>query len=339
MPRRPAEPAMRSQLVRPFLLAVRSAGGEPDTLIERFGLPVEVLEAPEVTLPLGRLDVLLAAAADAAGDPFLGAHVAMGLDRGTYGVVEFACRSAPTLREAMRRIVRYISLLNEVVVVTFEEGDGTGVVQQSIPGWPGCLGRQANEFFVALLLHHARQLSGEACVPEQVWLAHHRPARVDELERVFGTTRLEFGAGRNGVALPRLALDAPLVTADPHLLSILDRHAEVELASRTAPSRFLGRVRSWVQARLPGGVPTLVETAAALRMSPRTFQRRLAEEGTSWQGLIDDVREELARARVMECALPLGEIAYLCGYAELSAFLRAFRRWTGQTPSELRGAR
>ena len=73
-------------------------------------------------------------------------------------------------------------------------------------------------------------------------------------------------------------------------------------------------------------------------MSPRTLQRRLADEGARFHDLVDELRRELALEYVRDRRRPLGEIAYLLGYAELSPFLRAFKRWTGKTPSELRGA-
>jgi len=329
---------MRSQLVRPFLARVRAAGGDAPALLARLGLPADALDAAEVVLPLGAMVAFGDAAAVAAGDPFLGVHVAETLDRGTYGVVEFACRSAPTTREALRRIARYMALLNEIVFVTFDEA--SGVVEQKVPGWPLCVGRQANEFFVAMLLHQARQLSGRPCIPEQVWLAHPLPADTAELRRAYGTARLEGGAGRNALALSAEELDAPLRSSDPQLLSILDKHAAGELASRGGPNRFLGQVRQLVQEALVAfGAPALADTAGALRMSPRTFQRRLADEGTSWQALVDSVREATARSRVLDRSVPLGEIAYQCGYAELSAFLRAFKRWTGTSPTEMRASR
>jgi AraC-like DNA-binding protein len=96
-------------------------------------------------------------------------------------------------------------------------------------------------------------------------------------------------------------------------------------------------VRHRISEKLALGAPAIADIAGALHMSPRTLQRRLADEGTSLNAIIDAVREEIARAKVLDRSLPLGEIAYLCGYSELSAFLRAFKRWTGKSPSDMRG--
>src|SRR5262245_51680137 len=112
---------MRSVLVRPVLALAGAAGADPMALARRFGLPESALGDTEVVLPLSTLHALVDAAADAAGDPFLGLHLAQRYPRGVFGVLEFSSRSAPTLREAFARIVRYTSLMNELVVVTLSE--------------------------------------------------------------------------------------------------------------------------------------------------------------------------------------------------------------------------
>src|SRR4029079_12500683 len=94
--------------------------------------------------------------------------------------------------------------------------------------------------------------------------------------------------------------------------------------------------RERVRAPLCEGPPSLAAVAASLRTSRRTLQRRLADEGVSFADLVDDVRRALAEDYVRDPRRPLGEVAYLLGYAELSPFLRAFKRWTGRTPADVR---
>ncbi len=337
MPRPSADLQMRSQLVGPVLARVRDGGADPAALIHRFGLPASAASDPEVVLPLRTLHALLDAAEQATGDRFLGLHLAAGFPRGAYGMLEFSCRSAPTVRAALVRIVRYIGLLNELVTVSFEEQGGLGIVEQRIARAPLCVGRHGNEFFVATVLLGARALSGASCTPEQVWFAHPQPDDVSELLALLGTTHVRFGAAGNGMTLSPAVLDLPLATSDPPLLSLLDRQAEQALAGSPAASGLVGLVRRRIRATLGEAPPTLEAVAEALRLSSRTLQRRLADEGTRFNALLDEVRHELAREYVGDARRPLGEIAYLLGYAELSPFLRAFKRWTGRTPGELRG--
>ncbi len=330
---------MRSQLVAPALAAVAAAGGDVAALRRRFALPASAATDAEVTLPLPAFRAFFDAAAEAAGDPALGVHLAQRLPRGVWGVVEYACRSAATIRDALVRLVRYFGLLNEVVTISFDERGGEGLVEQRVAGEPLALGRHANELFVVALLDRARELSGASCAPTRAWFAHPAPPDPAPVLAAVGTTRVRWRAGGNGFALPRAALDRPLASSDPPLAALLDRQAEQALAGRAAPSRWLGDVRARVRDALAEAPPSLAQLAAALRMSPRTLQRRLGEDGVTFQQIVDDVRRELAIAWVADPRRPLGEIAFLLGYAELRPFLRAFKRWTGRTPAQARLAR
>jgi AraC-like DNA-binding protein len=312
---------------------VRAAGGDVGALVARFGLGGDAESATEVVLPLPALVELLDACAGAIGDRSLGLHLAGRMPRGAYGVVEFASASAPTIRESVARIARYSGLLNEIVTVRIEEHDGVGIVEQRFAGAPRGLGQHGNEFFVATLLGRARQLSGHPCVPERAWFAHAQPepAALAELLAFLGTTRVRFDAGGNGVAMAPEVLDVPLLTSDPPLLNLLDRTAEQSLAGKPGASPLLTTVRRRIRESLVDA-PTLESVAGALKMSARTLQRRLADEGATFQALVDDIRRDLATELIRDPRRPLGEVAFLLGYAELSPFVRAYKRWTGKTP-------
>jgi AraC-like DNA-binding protein len=181
-------------------------------------------------------------------------------------------------------------------------------------------------------------MSGRPLAPTRAWFAHPRPRELGPLVEALGTDAIEFDRERNGMALPKSVLDAPLSTHDPALLELLDHQAEEALKLRASPSRFLGQVRQQIRDALADGVPSLEVAARTLGMSARTLQRRLADENSSYLDLVDEVRQELGRRWVTEGARPLGEVAFLLGYSELSAFLRAFKRWTGVSASEYRVA-
>jgi AraC-like DNA-binding protein len=328
---------MRSQLVGPFLERVSAAGARPDAILRELGLPAEAEHAGEVELRLSTLQAFFEAVERASGDPFVGLHVAGSLPRGTYGLVEYGVRSAPNVRGALERLSRYITLLNDLVVISFDEREGAGVVEQRIPGVPAGLGRQGNEFFVAGLLLQGRLLSGVPFVPLGAWFAHPAPPDVSKLVALLGTDRISFSAGANGLSLASEVLDLPFVTSDPPLLQLLDQKFERALARRARPTRLIERVERRLRDRLMANEPTGLEPVAeALKMSARTLQRRLADEGVTFAQLADDARRELACRYVKDGTRPLGEVAYLLGYNEMSAFFHAFKRWTGTTPSKFR---
>jgi len=323
---------MRWPLLDFVLAHVRARGGDDERLRRRF----RITEGGEAILTLARFRALMDAAAEAAADPFLGVHLAESLPRGPLGLLEFASTSAPTLGEGLRRIGRYTALVNEAVEITLGEAHGEARLEQRIAGEPACLGRHTNEFFIAFVLLQARRATGDPCVPMRVWFAHRRPDDVGVLAESVGTTRLEFGCECNGFALPRALLDLPLLGSDPALLQWLDDQAEAVLQERASAGDFQGRLRAVLRAHLAAGTPTIARVGRELGMSPRTLQRRLAEEHTTFHAVVEAVRADLALYYLRDGSHRLSQIANLCGYSELSAFLRAFKRWTGHTPAELR---
>jgi AraC-like DNA-binding protein len=330
---------LRTQLVRPFLAAVRARGGDADALVREFGLGADAETAPDVFVSIAQLRAFLAAAERAAGDPLLGVHTASYFPRGAWGLVEFATRNAPRVRDAFGRLARYGRLLDEVVRFTYAEEGGEGKLTQEITGVPGGLGRHGNEFWMAALLGETARATGRPLCPTRVWLAHPAPREPGVragLAEALGTAALTFGAQANAFALAAADLDAPLLGADPALLQHLDAHAEQALRYAPAPGGLAMHVRQRMRDNLGQRLPSMTEVAKQLRMSPRTLQRRLAEEGTRFQTLVDAVREEQARLYVREPHRALDEVAWLLGYSEKSTFLRAFRRWTGTTPGQYR---
>jgi AraC-like DNA-binding protein len=124
------------------------------------------------------------------------------------------------------------------------------------------------------------------------------------------------------------------------LSRVVIRHAEALLAALPvpAPDSSAHRVRRILADALADGEgqATLAAVADKLHMSERSLQRRLADEGLKFDALLDELRRELAVRYLQDRKVAIAEVAYLLGYSEPSAFHRAFKRWTGKTPSELR---
>ena len=331
-----AELRMDSLLVAPLLRRVRAAGHDPNELIARFDLPPGAERDRSVVLSLATLRALFDAAERTIGDPFLGLHLAESLPRGTFGVVEFLCEAAPTVGVALQSLSRRHALLNDLVVVTVHERSDHVVVEQRIPGAPLCVGRHGNELFVANLVLQGRRLTGRSFVPRHAFFAHGAPPDVSDLVRVLGTADLRFGLGANGVALDAVDVDAKVITADGPLADVLDTHADGLLVARPPSKTFLDRVRSEAGRRLPAGPPTLDDVAGALRLSPRTLQRRLDQEGTTLSEIVEVLRQERARAFLLDRSRTVEAVALELGYGDARAFQRAFKRWTGTTPSLFR---
>jgi AraC-like DNA-binding protein len=329
---------MRSQVLPIFLARLRAAGLDPSMLGVDVGVDVDAEHESEVSIPLERFRAIGDALAERLGDPMLGLHVATALPRGAYGLVEFVFRSAPTTREALDRLVRYVPLINNVLVFSVATHGDEVQVEARIAGEPSCLGRQANEFVLAIFFKVGREIAGQAWSPHRVWFAHEAPCDTTELARTFGTEALVFGAGANGMSFDASLLDLPIPSADVALYSVLDREAR-ERVARLGPNDELEAVREKVRLSLQRGEPSIDRVAHAMAMSTRALQRWLAAKKTTFRTVTEDVRRALAQVYLQDHRRPLTEVAFLLGYADLRAFARAYKRWTGTTPGASRRTR
>lgn len=268
----------------------------------------------------------------ATGDPVIALAMAEAIPAGAFGIVEYVCRSAPTVGEALRQWVRYLNLLDDAVVVGLVvDGDRAcvRVEQESEAPAPA-----SHELCFALLARQARALSTVPFRLAGVELAHRAPGDVARYRKWFDAP-VTFGAATTQLVFPRAVLDATLVSADPTLLAILTRAAD-ELAAR-APVEVTtaAQVSRILRDALRTDDGHLDRVAQRLGMTTRSLQRRLADEATSFNEVREQVRKDLSR-RYLEDKLSIAEISFLLGFSEPSAFFRAFKRWTGQTPIEAR---
>jgi AraC-like DNA-binding protein len=170
---------------------------------------------------------------------------------------------------------------------------------------------------------------------QSVFFTHPRPRNVAKFESVFRVA-VHFDAERDHAVFLPGAFDVPLPQADPVLCSLLARHAD-KLLERAAPTPpLLERVRRAIANELRGGLPTVGQIAPVVGIPERTLRRRLEREGVSFQGILDDMRRELALSYLEQPDIELEEAAYLLGYSEASAFRRAFKRWTGKSVTDFR---
>jgi AraC-like DNA-binding protein len=138
------------------------------------------------------------------------------------------------------------------------------------------------------------------------------------------------------MTFPAEVLDRPLSSANRELALAHDRVLG-EFVAKLQRDDIVSRTKSAISDWLPSGDFSSEAVARALHMSPRSLQRKLAAQGTTFRKLLQAVREELAQSYLADGSLTLLEISYLLGFSEQSAFSRAFKRWTGSTPQDFRG--
>lgn len=184
------------------------------------------------------------------------------------------------------------------------------------------------------LLHLGRETEGRLKAESVSFL--HRPDDADEIARIVGCP-VHGGADWSGFVLSREAWALPMRRRDPVLRGVLEQHAR-EIEGRAPVSEGIeGEVRRALAERIAKGDVQIQSVARALAVSARSLQRRLAEAGLSYQGLLDATRRQAAAEYLSNATLSIGEVAYLLGYSEPAAFHRAFKRWHGVAPQVFRG--
>ena len=196
--------------------------------------------------------------------------------------------------------------------------------------------RHQIEFWLVSLVRLCRQLANRRLVPSRVTLAHHRKKTPAELRSLLGC-EVEFGANVDEIVFPAAVKLLPIGSADNHLNELLIKYCEEALAHRGPQGTTLrSNVERAIATLLPHGKARAAEVARRLGMSTRTLTRRLASEGLTFSAVLEEQKIDLARHYLRDGDLPVSQIGWLLGYREISAFTHAFKRWTGQTPKQLR---
>jgi len=314
-------------LMQPLAAAMRSSNVDVDAWLRKTDLSPQLLAEPDARISPKQCAAAWAEALRLSANPRLALDVAASLRSGTFGLVEYVCRSAATLAETLALGLRYLNSLNDAVnVEAVEEGDRLAIriLADSDPPVPS-----NHELSFAFLASSAREVTSAGVVPLSVAFAHHKDDVV-AYERWFGAP-VAFGARWTELVYAKAVLDERVVTADPSLLAILRRLAEDVSAKATERHPFTAQVRSAIGAALQRDAASIERVAQALGVTPRSLQRRMKDEGASFQAVREDVRQALAM-RYLEQKLPLIEISFLLGFSQPSAFCRAFKRWTRLTP-------
>jgi AraC-like DNA-binding protein len=330
---RTREPRLTVRALRPLLSGLATLGYDPHPFLQAQGIDRTVLLDADATVPMSACIGLLADGVEVTGDEHLGLHVAEQAEPGSFDVHFYAMVSSPTLGAALERLCRYQRLIHETSHVRLRKSGDRAVLSHRLAGGLAAP-RQTAELLLAAWVRAGRVATGTRWNPAEVRFAHRAPRDVRELERFFGAP-LRFATGENALVLPAALLDLPCRGTDPALLSILDQYAADRIGAPLA-APFAHRVRAALSEELQAGSATVQGLAARLKVSPRTLHRTLAAEGTSYRRLLDQLRLDIAGRHLADDRMSVAEVAFLVGFSEISAFHRAFKRWTGRTPVTFR---
>jgi AraC-like DNA-binding protein len=329
---RPERPGLSVEFVRPLTRG-----------LERLGVPIERFHAllglgpgaePIGHVSLFRVGSALEMIASKKGLPHLAVEVARHMPLGVLGAADYTWSASSTLMHSILRTGSHIEHLTDGLRMELQIEDGGKnahmIMHSRVDVHPPIM----TELTFAIIISRMRHVLGGAMALNAVRFRHLARGPKAPYDAFFQTT-VDFGASIDEAVFPASVLQEPLVTADPELLALLRKHPRVTTV-RTASSSdvFLQAARAALESALADGETEIDVTTLAkrLRTSTRSLQRRLGERKTSFSDLHDDVRRDLATTLLENDNLLLTDVAQRLGFKDVSAFHRAFRRWTGASP-------
>lgn len=339
----------RSPVSAQLLTGFAGEQGVPAAAVLRgTGLTVADLDDPHCEVSARQELTIIDNLVTATGDrPGLGFAVGERYHLTAYGIWSFMLISSPTPRQAVEVALRFLDLTFAFCHIIARDDAGGLRLTLDAGRVPKRVRRFVVERDMSAVYTIRREAFADRLPLRGVDLAFPAPATplpqgilVDALAALSGTLR--FGTATNAIEFGSAHLDDPMPQANAHAAALAQAQCAQLLQDRRARAGVSGDVRDLLVGRL-SDPPDAGEVAEELHMSSRTLQRRLADEGTSFRLLLDEVRERLAEELLVVGGLPVTEVAHRLGYVEVSSFSQAFRRWKGLGPRafrdrEMRGA-
>jgi AraC-like DNA-binding protein len=312
---------------------LQELGEDPRALIESAGVDPRLFDDPENVIDFAGVGRLLARCAASTARPHFGLLLGRTTGLDALGLLGLLVRHSPDAGAALGNLVLHLLIHDRGAVPVYAiEGSqvllGYSIYQPRVEGT-----RQIYDLAVCVGRNVMRTLCGTSWRASEVRLPYRRPVDIEPYRRHFQAP-LRFDAERAAVVFPAEVLRCPVQGADPAVYkAVAERVAALE---EHGVGDIVAQVRRVLRNLLLSGRGAIDEVAGAFEVHKRTLNRRLRERGISFQELVEETRYHIARQMLRETDLAIVEVAGVLDYADAAAFTRAFRRWSGTTPSAWR---
>jgi AraC-like DNA-binding protein len=319
--------------VEKALHEVRRRGLNADALLDRAGISAALLSFTQARVSVASYGTLWRLVNIALDEEFFGED-SRPMKNGSFAMVCHGVIHCTTLGQALRRTLRFFSvLLDDLHGTVHEEGSQAWLTLNVRPGTP--VRPFAHETFLMMVHGLMCWLAGRRIPIDLACFAYAEPPYSAEYRTMY-SPRLEFGRAHTALAFDAASLRLPVIQNDKTLKSFLRAAPEGILVKYRNRQGMAARIRQRLKKMPLAQWPTFDTLAAQLHVSDSTLRRRLNEEGQTYQVIKDDLRRDLAIDLLSHTARSLADIAADLGFAEPSAFHRAFRKWTGARPAAYR---
>ncbi|MCC8971870.1 AraC family transcriptional regulator [Bradyrhizobium sp. Cham227] len=312
--------------------ALQSCGVDSNRVFRAAGIPLELANDPMTRLPATAITRLYRACVDATNNPYFGLIVAKFIQMPTLHALGYALAASSTLMDFCRRLERYFRLVSQVARISVSEADGK--VYLRFEHLVDVSGETEDAFFGFLVLAMRRLYTTDF---NPVRVEFHRPMPregADPYEKLMRAP-VSFSHPDGLLVFDQADLRQPLAGSCPELAQVNDNIA-IDYLARLDRSDVITGVTKKLIDLLPDGECSRDKVASALGMSPSALQLKLSQHGTNFQQLLDDTRKELGCSYVQQPTRSVTEITFLLGFNDTSNFTRAFKRWTGMSPTAFR---
>jgi AraC-like DNA-binding protein len=337
------KPDTYASALRSWLIAARNAveqrGVDADALLQQVGLDLSTATDPMARYPAHLGLAFWQKAVNLIGEEMLGMDVALQFMPLNFNALGYALMASENLGQMYLRLSRYAHIVTDAADIRFEVDAGAG--RLSIRGDSALLATVDDatrwsifDYAMLTVVRGSRMLYGKDFMPLELRLQRQRPKDHARFERVLRCVPV-YGCQDNTLVVDLATLNKPLSYANTDVVkaseTTLDRYS-----SNLGERQLTEQLATVLKELLPSGEPLQDDVAQRLDMTLRTLQRRLAELGTCYRDVLNDTRHQLALSHLRSEQVSVGEIAFLLGFSEVSAFTRAFKRWTGYSPREWR---
>lgn len=309
-------------------------GVDVPSLFRCAGADITLLDVPEARFSADQVTQLWELAVAWTGNPSLGLDRELALRHVNFDVVGYAMLSSPDLRTGLDSFSRYLALISDAATFALQPVPEGAWLVLGHTGNTLRVPRQRQEYGLLAVLMLCRWLTRLEVRPLAAEFVFPDPVDVQPYRLAFECP-LRFGQPATRLLLKACDLDAPIPSRNPSMYALHQKVVQDRLAS-LGNARISYRVSEAIIRRLHQGEPRREDIACSLALADRTLQRRLHEEQTSFQELLDGARRELAAKHLVDGQYSLGQVADLLGFADPSNFFRACKRWFGVTPTQYR---
>jgi len=304
----------------------------PKFFFTEFDLNNDELNSPQ-QVPVMLHKAMLKQAGELTNDHYAGLHIGSCVKPAHLGALGYSIMSCKNLQEAFNRYIRYESLVSNFSNTQYTIKNDKVILSWDIPS--SILDRAIAEEQVASFIVFTQWLLGQEINPSRIKFKHSQPDSLSEY-RAITNCDIYFSQDVFEIAWPSEYMKLPLLQYDPIIQGMMDAYAEKLLNELYHDDDFINDIRDTIIHSMAGGEVSLEVVARQLALSPRTLQRRLNKCRVTFKKLLNNIRKELAFVYIVQPQIHLSELAYMLGFSEQTAFQRAFKKWTGVTPSKYR---